>query len=39
MIERLSIVNNEWSRGVLDRAHAEEADPRVRSAIELALER
>ena len=39
MIERLSIVNSEWSRGVLQRARAEEADPRVRSAIELALER
>ena len=39
MIERLSIVNSEWSRGVLERARAEEADARVRSAIELALER
>lgn len=39
MIERLSIVDNEWSRGVLQRANAEERDARVRSAIEGALER
>lgn len=39
MVERLSIVNSGWSRDVLERAKAEETDPRVRSAIELALER
>lgn len=38
MVERLSIVNSAWSRDVLERARLEEADPRVRSAIELALE-
>lgn len=38
MVERLSIVNTQWSRGVLERARTEEADPRVRSAIELALQ-
>lgn len=39
MVERLSIVNSEWSRGILQRAKAEEPDPQVRSAIEAALER
>lgn len=39
MIDRLSIVNNDWSRSVLQRAKAEERDSRVRSAIALALER
>lgn len=39
MIERLSIVNNEWSRGILERAGAEDPDESVRSAVKLALER
>ena len=39
MIERLSIVDTEWSRGVLERARAEDPDDAVRSAIELALRR
>ncbi len=39
MIERLRIVDSAWSRDVLERAKAEEADPAVRSAIELALDR
>lgn len=39
MIERLSIVDTEWSRGVLERARAEDPDDAVRSAVELALER
>ena len=39
VVERLAIVDNEWSRGVLERAHAEETDPQVRCAIELALAR
>ncbi len=39
MIERLSILDTAWSRGILVRAKKEEADPQVRSAIELALER
>jgi hypothetical protein len=39
MIERLSIVNSDWSRSVLERAKTEEPDPQVRSAIETALER
>lgn len=37
VIERLSIVNSEWSRDVLHRAKAEERDARVRAAIETAL--
>jgi hypothetical protein len=37
VIERLSIVNSEWSRDVLERANAEERDARVRAAIEAAL--
>jgi len=37
MVERLAIVDSEWSRGVLERARAEERDPQVRSAIEIAL--
>jgi hypothetical protein len=39
MVERLAIVGSDWSRGVLERAQAEETDPQVRSAIELALAR
>lgn len=39
MIERLSIIDTQWSRGVLERARAEDPDEAVRSAIELALER
>jgi hypothetical protein len=38
MIERLRIVDSEWSRGVLERAREEDPDESVRSAIELALE-
>lgn len=38
MIERLSIVNSEWSRGILQRAQVEETDPSVRGAIDLALD-
>lgn len=39
VVERLSIVDSEWSRAILERAKSEEADPQVRSAIELALQR
>jgi hypothetical protein len=38
MIERLSIVNSEWSRGVLERARDEDPDDAVRSAVSLALQ-
>ena|SRR5579864_2662539 len=37
MIERLSIVQSEWSRTVLKQAKDEEDDPEVRAAIENAL--
>lgn len=39
MIERLSIIDTQWSRGVLERARAEDPDDAVRSAVELALQR
>lgn len=39
MVERLSIIDTQWSRGVLERARAEDPDEAVRSAIELALAR
>jgi hypothetical protein len=34
MIERLRIVDNEWSRSVLERARQEDPDEEVRSAID-----
>jgi hypothetical protein len=34
MIERLRIVDNEWSRSVLERARQEDPDENVRSAVE-----
>ena len=37
MIERLSMVRNEWSHSVLQQAHDEEDDPEMRQAIENAL--
>jgi hypothetical protein len=37
MIERLSIVRSEWSRGVLQHARTEERDPELLSAIDTAL--
>lgn len=37
MIERLSIVRSEWSRGVLQRAHSEERDPDLLAAIDRGL--
>jgi hypothetical protein len=37
MIERLSIVRSEWSRDILARARAQERDPDVLSAIDIAL--
>ena len=39
IVERLSIVNNDWSRSILERAQAQERDASVRTAIALALER
>lgn len=39
MVERLSIVDSPWSRDILERARAQESDPNVRSAIDLALQR
>ncbi|HKU66593.1 MAG TPA: hypothetical protein VJP85_02350 [Candidatus Baltobacteraceae bacterium] len=39
MVERLGIVDSEWSREILKRARSEENDPHVRSAIDVALER
>lgn len=39
VVERLAIVNNSWSREVLQEAKKQERDQTVRSAIELALER
>jgi hypothetical protein len=39
MVERLGIINSAWSRDVLQCAKADEADPHVRSAIEVALRR
>lgn len=39
MVERLAILNNAWSRDVLERAKAEERNNRVRSAIEGVLQR
>lgn len=37
MIERLSIVRSDWSRGVLQRAHSEERDPDLLAAIDRGL--
>jgi hypothetical protein len=37
MIERLSIVQTDWSRDVLSRARAQERDPDLLSAIDSAL--
>lgn len=37
MIERLSIVRSDWSRGVLQRAHSEEHDPDLLAAIDRGL--
>lgn len=37
MIERLSIVRSDWSRDILARARAQERDPDVLSAIDIAL--
>ena len=34
MIERLSWVNNAWSREILERARAEERDPAILAAID-----
>jgi hypothetical protein len=39
MVERLSIVNNDWSRDILERAQREESDSQMRSAIDAALQR
>ena len=39
IVERLSIVDSPWSRDILERARAQESDPNVRSAIDLALQR
>lgn len=39
MVERLSMVDSPWSREILERARAQESDPNVRSAIDLALQR
>lgn len=39
VVERLSIIDTEWSRGVLERARAEDPDETVRAAVELALSR
>jgi hypothetical protein len=38
MIERLSIIDSEWSREVLERARQEDPDEGVRSAVDLALQ-
>jgi len=37
MIERLAIVNTDWSRQILERARTEERDPKILVAIETAL--
>ncbi len=37
MIDRLSLVPSEWSRGVLQQALAEERDPALRSLIQSTL--
>lgn len=37
MIERLGIVNSEWSRDILQRARTEDPHPTVRSSAEAAL--
>ena len=37
MIERLSLVNTVWSRGVLQRALEEERDPEIVSALRATL--
>lgn len=37
IVERLAIVNSQWSRDILERAKKQERDSSVRSAIELAL--
>ncbi len=39
IVERLSILNTQWSRGVLEQAKSQEADAKVRSAIDAALRR
>lgn len=39
MVERLSIIDTDWSRSVLERARAEDPDEAVRAAVELALSR
>lgn len=39
IVERLAIVESDWSRDILERARSEESDARVRSAIDLALRR
>jgi hypothetical protein len=36
-VERLAILRNDWSRSVLEEAKRTETDPRVREAIERAL--
>jgi|GEM_PF-2621816 len=37
IIERLQLVDSEWSRGILERARVEERDESVQAAIEAAL--
>lgn len=37
IVERLSIVRNDWSRSILQRARSEEPDAQIRSQIEAAL--
>lgn len=38
MVERLRIVDTDWSTGVLQQARREEPDPQVLAAIDLALQ-
>jgi hypothetical protein len=37
MIDRLSVVPGDWSRGILEQARLEETDPAIRAAIDRAL--
>jgi hypothetical protein len=37
MVERLALIDSDWSRGVLEWAREEERDPQVRAAIDAAL--
>ncbi len=37
IVERLSLVDNGWSRGILERARTQERDPDVRAVIDKAL--